>query len=471
MGLAALLCAGTVLSPLSAGTAAAGTVPACVAQADAPNGGPNSGPDGGTAPGPTTVATLQQAYECLFAHAYAGPVLDSRVVLVSAFHSLTEELQRRGADRPNAVLPALTGRPARDWAAFARTYRALLDSVPQDGALRDALARATVKGMLDSLHDNHTGWVKGAPGAGAARYTLGIVEAPDGRPTPDIRDVDGPLHLRSVDPGSPAATAGLKPGDVLVDVNGVPVTLNGHLTPGVLEWLHPGSADPVRLTVTRPATGASRSVDLTPVPERPRPAPAPAVDLVAPDVARITLPDFSPGAVDEALRQLAALRARSPLRGVVVDVRGNSGGRSEEVAKLLGAFVHGRTTSSDCDIRGHCTPNRTDDSVPLLGLPPVVLTDGYCASACDDFTGAVKDLGLGRLIGARTAGVVAGKAAAYTLDDGSTLIFPRTHHVSANGETVDGVGVPVDVEAPLTAHDLSTGTDPALAEALRTLHA
>jgi carboxyl-terminal processing protease len=41
-------------------------------------------------------------------------------------------------------------------------------------------------------------------------------------------------------------------------------------------------------------------------------------------------------------------------------------------------------------------------------------------AACDAFSGAVKDLRLGKLVGARTAGLVSGLPAGYTLDDNST---------------------------------------------------
>ena len=58
---------------------------------------------------PTTVTTIGQAYYCVFAHYYAGPVLDDRVLLAAAFAGFTQELDRLGLDRPNATMPALTG--------------------------------------------------------------------------------------------------------------------------------------------------------------------------------------------------------------------------------------------------------------------------------------------------------------------------------------------------------------------------
>jgi carboxyl-terminal processing protease len=140
-----------------------------------------------------------------------------------------------------------------------------------------------------------------------------------------------------------------------------------------------------------------------------------------------------------------------------------------EVARLLGAFAHDKVTSYDCDVGGACTPNRTDDTVPLLGLRLVALVDRGCASACEDFSAAIKDLRLGVLVGTRTAGGVAGPAAGWLLDDNSVLRLPERHHLGPNKELIDTIGVAADHHAPLTADDLSTGRDPGVATALRLL--
>jgi carboxyl-terminal processing protease len=91
-----------------------------------------------------------------------------------------------------------------------------------------------------------------------------------------------------------------------------------------------------------------------------------------------------------------------PLRGLILDLRGNGGGDPAEVTRLLGAFTHGAAYTYDCDVRGRCAARYTGKDVPLLHLPLVVLTDRNCVSACDAFSGAVKDLRLGTLVGART---------------------------------------------------------------------
>ena len=98
-----------------------------------------------------------------------------------------------------------------------------------------------------------------------------------------------------------------------------------------------------------------------------------------------------------------------------------------------------------------------------------MLTDRNCISACDAFSGAVKDLRLGTLVGTRTAGIVSGPTPGYLLDDGSVLGLPANHDLSAHHELINGVGVAPDYYLPRTAQDLSTGHDPDIAKAVTLL--
>jgi carboxyl-terminal processing protease len=139
------------------------------------------------------------------------------------------------------------------------------------------------------------------------------------------------------------------------------------------------------------------------------------------------------------------------------------------VSRLLGAFTHGAAWSYHCDVHGSCAARYTDSSVPLLHLPLVVLTDRNCVSACDAFSGAVKDLRLGTLVGTRTAGIVSGPAAGYLLDDGSVLRLPAGHDLGTDHELINGIGVAPDYYLPLTPQDLSTGHDPDITKALTLL--
>jgi carboxyl-terminal processing protease len=187
------------------------------------------------------------------------------------------------------------------------------------------------------------------------------------------------------------------------------------------------------------------------------------------EIAYVLLPAFDTSLAGDVLTKIAVLRADAQVRGVILDPRGNGGGSPEAVAKLLGAFTHGKVWGWSCDAKEQCTPSRTDDSVALLNLPLVELTDGGCASACDAFSAAVKDLRLGPLVGARPAGVASSLPQSFLLDDGSLLSLITTHGRAPNREIIDGIGVAVDHQASMTAKDLSTGHDPAVDKALSLL--
>ena len=420
---------------------------------------------------PTTVTTIGQAYYCIFARYYAGPALDDRVLLASAFAGFTQELDRLGIDQPDATMPALTGHRDTDWAAFAAVYQKVTSQLPASPAQRQELAAATMTGMVASLDNNHARWSYPAPPPGDVPGDLGIMTSP-APPLAETAPQEAlpPLFITAVLPGSPAASGGLRPGDIIVSVDGAPPFPGGIISQGVMNQLSGPYPAPGRVTVQlhRPATGRTWTVTLTAALYQAPPPPVTA-KLLNGHIAYVQLPGFFPGAADQVLGDIASLAPRAKLRGLILDLRGNGGGTVADPARLLGAFIHGKAWKYDCDVHGSCPATYTDSSVPLLHLPLVVLTDRNCASACDAFSGAVKDLRLGTLVGTRTAGIVAAPADAYLLDDASLIILPARQELSARHELINGIGVAPDYYLPLTAHDLSTGHDPDITKALTLL--
>ncbi|GGQ33396.1 S41 family peptidase [Streptosporangium pseudovulgare] len=394
--------------------------------------------------------TLRQAYFCVLDNYYSGPVMDPKELLQSAFAAYTQNLMRRGADRRHLQLPALSGNRDTDWAAVAKV---LGDGDP-------AALRAAITGMVAGLHDDHARWVRPDPSQGEPIGTgiTGVSAEYGPQLDPAARP---PLFITRVLPGSPAAKAGIRPGDIVVKANGVPAFIGDAVNQSLVQAITaPGT---VRLTLKRPATGRTRTVELKEGPITRQP-PAVTSKKLADGAIYVQLPGFYEGAADQVIAKL-----RDKPKVVVLDLRGNGGGSPREVTRLLGAFAHGKVTSYFCPLKGECVPNRTDDSVPLLGARLIVLTDRGCASACEDFSAAVKDNGLGTLIGTRTAGAVSGPSQAYLLDDGSAVLLPKVRHLGPAREIIDTIGVPVDHYAPMTALDLATGRDPGVVKALALL--
>ncbi|NUR84278.1 MAG: peptidase, partial [Nonomuraea sp.] len=421
----------------------------------------------------TTIDVIEQAYFCILGAYYGGATLDARTLLTAGFAALTRELDRNGRDLPEAAMPALTGDRKADWAAFETVYRKVTDRVP---ALRDRLAVVTLEAVVAALGDDHARWAHGVArppdyydGDG---YGLGLranVNGPqvDGNPEVALP----PLFVTSVEGGA-AKAAGLRPGDLIEAVDGSAPFIGGRPTPAIAA-LYPRypQARPVRLRLLRESTGRRWSVTLKPGLYQRDLAALQVVrsKLLDGDVAYVRLAGFAPDAANRVFKAIARLRTGRTLTGVVLDLRGNGGGSPMEATRLVSAFAHGKVTAYQCTADGRCEAAHTDDTVELVRLPLVVLTDRGCASACEHFSSAIKDLRAGLLVGTRTAGVVSGPAQSYPLSDNTTLSFPSRHHLGPAHEVIDRIGVPPDHHVPQTARDAAAGRDAALAKALTLL--
>ncbi|MEV4379098.1 S41 family peptidase [Streptosporangium sp. NPDC049644] len=462
-GLALLLAAACTAPapPRSEASRAAGTV--CAA--------PRGAPGAETA---TTIDVIEQAYFCILGNYYSGATLDARSLLTAGFVALTQELNRNGRDLPEAGMPALTGDRKADWTAFEAVYRKITDRVPD---LRDKLAVGTLEAIVAALGDNHARWahdVERPPdhydGDG---YGLGFQANVNG---PQVGGDPGvalpPLFVTTVQGGA-ARAAGLRPGDVIESINGSAPFVDGEATPAIAV-LYPEYPDarPVRLRLLRQSTGRRWSTTLKPGLYQRDPAALQTVQskLLDDSIAYVRLRGFAPDSADRVFKAISRLRTGRTLTGVVLDLRGNGGGSPTEATRLVSAFTHGKATAYLCTVDARCETLWTDDTVELLDLPLTVLTDRSCASACEHFSSAVKDLRLGRLVGTRTAGVISGPAQRYLLGDNTTLGFPARHHLGPHREVIDRVGVPPDHHVPLTPKDAAAGRDPALAKAVALLH-
>jgi carboxyl-terminal processing protease len=416
---------------------------------------------------PTTVTTIGQAYYCVFANYFSGPVLDSRELLVPGFAALTQELQRRGIDQAGATLPALRGNKDADWAAFNHVYEKIAARLPDDAA-RQAVAAATLKAMVAALNDNHARWQQPPPAGEPTGISTGVLVSGQ-RPDGFDPAFTGPVFITDIAPTGGAAKAGIKLGDEITAVKDVPVSIDGVLNEGVVGWLLEGpEGKPVKMTVRRPSTNQTFTVDVTPV-RFDLPPRGVESKLLPGDVAYVKMPGFRRDFADQVFKAIADLRKDRTLHGVVLDLRGNGGGSPAEVSRLLGGWTRSKATSYWCDVKDKCEPNKADETVPLVNLPLVVLTDRSCASACDSFSSTVKDLKLGTIVGTRTAGAVSGPGAGFLLNDASVIVLPKVHELGANKEVINTVGVAPDHVAPLTSEALSAGRDPGVEKALSLL--
>lgn len=252
------------------------------------------------------------------------------------------------------------------------------------------------------------------------------------------RERDGRIEVTGVRSGSPAADAGIREGDRLrsVDgerVDGRPVTEVVSILRGDAEAEPAGTA--VRLGLERGTRAWTETV------RRARLSTDPVtVRTLADGLTVVKVTSFTKG-VGEQVREAAA---RLPSgAGVVLDLRGNSGGLVAEAVTAASAFLDGGLVAT-YDVDGeqralHAEPGG-DTTRPL-----VALVDGGTMSAAELLTGALQDRGRAVVLGSRTFGKGSVQMPSR-LPGGSVAELTVGHYRTPSGRGVDGSGITPDLE-------------------------
>jgi carboxyl-terminal processing protease len=297
------------------------------------------------------------------------------------------------------------------------------------------LDQAAIRGMLDALGDRYAAYYDTTDYAQFQRLL-------DGRYSGVGlwlgRVPSGHVEVTSVLPDSPAAAAGLRVGDTLVDVAGDPV--DGVPVGDVVRRMHGAPGTTVAITVRRSGeieTLHLRRADLV--------SQDVSSDLVAASVGRVRVAAFTRGSGREVRAALARLR-KQHVTGLVLDLRGNPGGLLDEGVDVASAFLDKGTVVS---YRGRGVETKTYDVVGHgdVTTPLVVLVDAGTASAAEVVAGALQDRNRALVVGSRTYGKGSVQQP-LVLSDGSAIEVTVARYFTPSGRSVDQVGIAPDVDLP-----------------------
>lgn len=404
------------------------------------------------------IAIISLALVILFAGVAGGVVLDRTVFASSAAPT---NVPATVEDQLQIVRQA--------WNIIDQRY------VDQSAVQPEQLAHGAIAGMVDSLGDTgHSRFL--SPDMLKEQHTLTQGEFQGIGAEVQIKD-DHVVIVAPID-GSPAQKAGLRPGDLILavdgeDIGGLP------LDEVVRRIVGPAGTD-VTLTIFTPDDEQPRDVTLT----RAR-IPLHNVSwagLPGGQVAHLRITAFSKGVTNDLKQALTDIQKQG-YSSVILDLRNNPGGLLDEAIGVASQFLASGNVLQEQDAQGNVTDVPVRSGGVATDLPMVVLVNPGTASASEIVAGALQDAGRAQVLGETTfgTGTVLNE---YSLSDGSALLLATEQWLTPKGRVIWHQGITPDVttslpdgayslypgvEKDMTAEELQTSNDSQLLEALKLL--
>lgn len=259
----------------------------------------------------------------------------------------------------------------------------------------------------------------------------------------------GRAYVGKIRPGSPAAVAGLLPEDLLLHVAGVDA-FHANTALGALEKFPPGAS--VRLRIWRASEMASKEFTMT---LDSNGEPSIAIPSISSASATIKVREFNLALQKQAFELLADSFRETRPKELVLDLRGQLGGRVDIAMGFVGYFVPPGTALGKRRCKGGSVvvmralvpidnAVRTESFVPisqwLRQVPLTILVDEHTASAAEVLAGGLQELGRATIDGVRTAGKGVGQSN-FLLKGGNELWLTNCQYFLPSDRPIQDIGI------------------------------
>ena len=333
------------------------------------------------------------------------------------------------------------------WEAWEFLRREHVDRSELDPA---ALTEAAIIGMLRTLEDQGTYYV----GPEVFRIESEALQGNfEGIGAHVQMRLDGKLIIVAPLEGSPAMAAGIKAGDLVLEVDGksiegmslleaVGIIRGPRGSKVALLVKHLGQLDPVEIVVTRGV------IPLVSVLLRSEPGDK---------VAHIRLTDFYADTTQRLIEAIREARATGA-EGLIIDVRNNPGGLLSAAIDVTSQFLEDGLVTYEMDGGGNRTNWKVRTGGVATDIPLVILTNQFSASASEILAGAIQDHQRGTIVGTSTFGKGSVNILRRLSNEGAVSIT-IARWFSPLGRLIEGDGLSPDIEV--------THSDPQQADTLQ----
>jgi len=308
----------------------------------------------------------------------------------------------------------------------------------------ETLIRGAINGMIESLDDPYTGYVEPTAAARESQDLTGSFEGIGAVLTPHDRASGKGVEILTVYQGGPASGAGLRRGDIFLEVDGVDV--RELTTSEVADLVRGPKGTTVRLLMSRPGESEPLTFEI-------QRATIQIVDvsstMLPDDVGYISLSSFNNQRLHEQLLEHLDRLVAQGANALILDLRDNSGGLLNQAILIADEFL------SKGDIvfqraRG-VTQRIASADAASYDLPMVVLVNENSASASEIVAGALQENDRALVVGEQTFGKGVAQSV-LSLSDGGQLRYVSFEWLTPLRRSIAEEGITPDVQAPDTRY-------------------
>jgi carboxyl-terminal processing protease len=323
----------------------------------------------------------------------------------------------------------------------------------------DTLEDGMYRGLLDSLDDPYSVYYTNEELIALQEQTEGIYYGIGAYISQDTES--GYVRISGIIKNTPAEESGLLPDDYIYMVDGE--DMYGQDNSYVVSKIKGEENTYVTITVIR--DGETDPIDIS-VERRKIESPTVEYEMYDNGMAYIQITEFdlvTTSQFEEAYEQAKA----DGMKGLIIDLRSNPGGNLSTVCEIARDILPKGLIVYTEDKYGQ-REEYTCDGKNEIQVPLVVLTNGYSASASEILAGAVKDYGIGKLVGTTTYGKgIVQKVINFT--DGTAVKLTVSSYFTPAGNNIHKIGIEPDVEVEFDADLYKEGTDNQLEKAKEVL--
>ncbi len=295
-----------------------------------------------------------------------------------------------------------------------------------------ALSQAAVQALMDTLADPHSAYFD----AQMYQQLQNSLSGQYGGIGSSVSSVDGKITTVSVNPGSPAEASGLKPGDIILEINGI--STSGMTVEDVVAKVQGAAGTQLTLQVQHEGETTSVLITITRADIK---TPSVSFEMIG-DIADIQITEFSDTTNDE-LTTVFQKMVSDGAKGIILDLRDNPGGPEATVVDVASRFIPKGTILTVRYNDGSEETVKATKQAQTTDLPVVVLVNENSASASEVLTGCLQDYGKATVAGS----VTYGKGSVdqfFVLPDGSAIYLTIARWLTPNGHLIEGKGIVPD---------------------------